>query len=58
MPWRKQNIDTFGYHYYMTPETAEMGLKKLPEAIKRPPREWQINDWNDLTKMKIFMEKK
>ena len=23
IPWRKQNIATMGYHYYMTPETAQ-----------------------------------
>ena len=54
IPWREQNIDTFGYHYYMTPETAELGLKKLPEAIASQPRKWTINDWPDLTKMEIF----
>ncbi len=54
IPWREQNIDTIGYHYYMTPETAELGLKKLNEAINTPPRQWVINDWVDLTKMDIF----
>lgn len=54
VPWRDQNIDTVGYHYYMTPETAELGLHKLPEAIKTEPRKWNINDWPDLTKMTIF----
>ena len=34
VPWREQNIEIIGYHYYMTPETAELGLKKLPDAIK------------------------
>jgi hypothetical protein len=53
-PWREQNIDTFGYHYYMTPETAKLGLEKLPEAMKTKPRQWTVNDWPDLTKMKIF----
>jgi len=53
-PWREQNIDTMGYHYYMTPETAELGLKKLPGAIKREPKQWTVTDWPDLTKMEIF----
>ena len=26
IPWRQQNIDTVGYHYYMTPETAQLDL--------------------------------
>ena len=29
LPWREQNIDSIGYHYYMTPETAMLGLDKL-----------------------------
>lgn len=52
--WREQNIDTMGYHYYMTPETAQMGLDKLPNAIKTNPKEWKVTDWPDLTQMKIF----
>jgi hypothetical protein len=54
VPWREQNIDTFGYHYYMTPEIAQMGLDKLPKAIETTPRQWVIEDWPDLTKMNIF----
>jgi len=58
VPWVKQDIDMVGYHYYMTPETAEMGLQKLPQAIKQPARVWNINEWADLTQMKIFKEQK
>ena len=54
IPWRDQNIDTIGYHYYMTPETAQLGLDKLPQAKLTPPRQWSINDWPDLTQMSIF----
>ena len=54
IPWREQNIDTMGYHYYMTPETAALGLEKLPKAIKTKPTQWTVNDWPDLTKMEIF----
>ena len=54
LPWRDQNISSVGYHYYMTPETAQLGLKKLPEAIKTKPRKWTIEDWPDLQKMDIF----
>jgi dTDP-4-amino-4,6-dideoxygalactose transaminase len=53
-PWRDQNIDIIGYHYYMTPETAQLGLDKLPQAKLTPPRQWSINDWPDLTQMSIF----
>jgi dTDP-4-amino-4,6-dideoxygalactose transaminase len=54
IPWREQNIDTIGYHYYMTPETAKLGLEKLPNAIDATPRKWTVTDWPDLTNMKIF----
>ncbi len=54
IPWREQDIDSVGYHYYMTPETAKLGLKKLPNAIKTKPKKWVVSDWPDLTKMKVF----
>jgi dTDP-4-amino-4,6-dideoxygalactose transaminase len=54
IPWREQNISTFGYHYYMTPETAQKGLDKLPHAIQSNPKQWTISDWPDLTKMEVF----
>ncbi|HHZ95745.1 MAG TPA: hypothetical protein EYN67_09350 [Flavobacteriales bacterium] len=54
VPWREQNIDAMGYHYYMTPETAERGLKKLPEAISTIPKKWAVSDWPDLTQMEVF----
>lgn len=54
VPWRDQNIDTMGYHYYMAPEIALMGLNKLEKAINTPPKKWSINEWPDLTEMEIF----
>ena len=54
IPWREQNIKSMGYHYYMTPETAQLGLDKLEDSIKTKPRLWMINDWPDLTQMDVF----
>jgi dTDP-4-amino-4,6-dideoxygalactose transaminase len=54
IPWRDQNIDTFGYHYYMTPETALLGINKLSEATLTQPRKWAYTDWPDLREMDIF----
>lgn len=54
IPWRDQNISSIGYHYYMTPETAQLGINKLNEAINTTPRQWVVNDWPDLTEMNIF----
>jgi dTDP-4-amino-4,6-dideoxygalactose transaminase len=54
IPWREQNVETLGYHYYMTPETAQLGLDKLQAAIDTPARIWDVNEWPDLTQMKVF----
>jgi dTDP-4-amino-4,6-dideoxygalactose transaminase len=57
MPWAEQDIDTLGYHYYMTPETAQLGLDKLPNAITTKPKIWSYTDYPDLTTMTIFKGK-
>ena len=57
VPWREQDIDTLGYHYYMTPETAQLGLNKLGTAISTEPKKWVVTDWPDLTELKIFKKK-
>ena len=53
-PWREQDIETMGNHYYMTPETDKLGLDKLPEAITKSPRQWVLSDWPDVSKMLVF----
>ena len=53
-PWRDQDISSIGYHYYMTPETAQLGLDKLDAAIKTKPKKWVVEEWPDLRKMKVF----
>ena len=52
--WSVQNIKTIGYHYYMTPEIAQLGLEKLQAAIATKPTKWTVEDWPDLTEMEIF----
>ena len=54
VPWREQNIQTFGLHYYMTPETAQMGIDRLEDAISSTPKKWIVTDWPDLTLLKVF----
>ena len=54
IPWRDQNVSTIGYHYYMTPETAQLGVDKFFDAITTEPRQWKLDDWPDLTKMEVF----
>ena len=56
-PWAEQNIETLGYHYYMTPEQAELGLEKLKTARITEPKRWSSNDYPDLKQMKVFNAK-
>ena len=58
IPWREQNISSMVYHYYMTPETAVKGLVKLPNAIKTKPKQWTVNDWPNVSEMKVFNNNK
>jgi dTDP-4-amino-4,6-dideoxygalactose transaminase len=57
IPWRNQNIDCLGFHYYMTPEVAALGVEKLDKAINTKPKKWIVTDWPDLTQMNIFKNK-
>lgn len=52
--WKYQNIESTGYHYYMTPETAQLGLEKLPEALCTDPKKWNWQDYPYLPDMKVF----
>jgi len=53
-PWAEQDIDTVGYHYYMTPEVAKIGIKLLNERKKIPGKKWSHRDYPDLTRMSVF----
>lgn len=55
IPWAEQNIDMLGYHYYMTPETAQLGLDKflkIKDCV--PSKEWNFTDYPYLPNMEIF----
>lgn len=53
-PWAEQSVDTFGYHYYMTPETAQLGIEKFSTAKNTPPKYWNFEDYPDLSSMPVF----
>ena len=53
-PWAEQDIDTMGYHYYMTPETAQTGIYRFCAAEVTEPRKWSWQDYPDLSTMKVF----
>ena len=54
IPWREQNIDSIGYHYYMTPELAKIRIDKLEKVKNKTPRQWKWTDWPDLSTMEVF----
>jgi dTDP-4-amino-4,6-dideoxygalactose transaminase len=54
-PWAEQNVDCIGYHYYMIPETAQLGLDKLPTAMHTTPKTWSWQDYPDLRTMPVFV---
>lgn len=54
IPWAEQDIDTLGYHYYMTPETAQTGIYRFVTAESTTPRKWSYLDYPDLSQMKVF----
>ena len=57
-PWREQNIKSVGYHYYMTPDKAQIGLSKFNDALATRPKVWTDQDYPDLTKMDLFNDTK
>lgn len=54
VPWAEQNISMLGYHYYMTPETAQLGIQRFNEVKDIEPKQWSYKDYPDLSKMKVF----
>jgi dTDP-4-amino-4,6-dideoxygalactose transaminase len=53
-PWAEQDIDTMGYHYYMTPEVAKIGIELLNERKKIPGKKWSHRDYPNLSQMSVF----
>lgn len=54
IPWIEQNIDSVGYHYYMTPETATLGMTRFNEVKDVEPERWSNENYPDLSKLKVF----
>ena len=57
VPWAQQDIDEIGYHYYMTPETAQQGIDKLRLAKKTTPKQWTWKNYPNLQNMTVFKNK-
>ena len=50
--WMTQDITSVGYHYYMTPETAQLGLNKLNSTTSS--KQWNYSDYPDLSDFAVF----
>ena len=53
-PWMEQDIDTIGYHYYMTPEIAKLGLEKISKVSNEKPKKWTHENYPNLERMSAF----
>jgi hypothetical protein len=56
IPWKEQKFDILGYHYYMTIDTAILGLEKLSQAISLPARTWSSDEYPLLSNYDIFKD--
>ena len=54
IPWGDQDISVMGYHYYMTPETAEHGLEVFEQVKDSFPLAMNYNFYPYLPDMSIF----
>ena len=53
-PWGDQNIKMVGYHYYMTPEIASMGIEKFKEVAYKEPKRYGYLNYPYLPDMEVF----
>ena len=57
-PWRDQDIDVIGYHYYMTPEKAAEGIDRFEDALVKPTKKWSYKDYPYLPGLSVFKHDK
>jgi dTDP-4-amino-4,6-dideoxygalactose transaminase len=58
LPWAEQDINSIGYHYYMTPETASEGIKKFYMVKDNLIKTWSYKDYPDLSTLSCFKDVK
>lgn len=54
IPWAEQDIKRMGYHYYMTPESAERGIQLFDTVKDIQSKNWLYKDYPDLSTMTVF----
>lgn len=55
--YQNEDIKEMGYHYYMTPETAEQGLKIFKKVKNKEPKIIGNYYYSDVTKFSYFKDK-
>lgn len=48
------NVETIGYHYYMTPEDAALGIMQFDKVYNQSARQWSWKDYKSLKEYKVF----
>lgn len=51
------DVEELGYHYYMTPEDAALGIRIFHQVRDKPSKAWSSDDYFDLRRMKVFKNK-
>jgi len=54
--WTEQDIKMIGYHYYLTPENAMIGLEKFPAAEIAEPKKWSYASYPYLPNLTVFKD--
>lgn len=52
--WPDQDVDMLGFHYYMTPETADNGITQFYMLRDIEPKAWSYNDYPNISEMRVF----
>lgn len=52
--WYEQDISSVGYHYYMTPETAQQGMSKFESVRDQTPVIWNWEKYRYLPSLEVF----
>ena len=58
LAWWKQDISTVGYHYYMTPDKANIGLENFPKVKSKKPIRKDWDHYQPIDRYSIFKSKK
>ena len=58
VPWKEQDIAVLGFHYYMPPETAALGLSQFAEAACTSAPTIDSSYYPDLSKLTVFQNVK